>query len=254
MVNDVIRVLRKTFDVLEFVAMRKQPVLPRELERPLGLSQPTAVRILRELAELGYLEQAGPRKGYVPGPAAFQVTGGGSYRPEFMHFAAPLIEECARELGQSVQFAVRRGEYRYILCHYNFNPAFDIDVARIRFHDLYATGSGRLTLSFAPESELRTLIRKIGLPAKSVWPEAGDEAALIRELGLIRTARQVEFERSTCGHFHVYARALFLDREFAGAVAANWETGASPDYSEQCRKRIDRLAEQLGGPKKIIAG
>ena len=67
---------------------------------------------------------------------------------------------------------VRRRGCRYILCHCNFNPRFYIDTARIRFRDLYATGSGRILLAFTPEAELGELIGELGLPSASVWPEA----------------------------------------------------------------------------------
>ena len=175
----MIKVLQKTFDVLEYAANSPHPVLPGETAEALGLPQPTAARILRDLAELGYLEQPGPRKGYRLGPVPYHLAGGRLYDDEFLRFVTAAVKECARSIGQSVLFAVRRRGCRYILCHCNFNPRFYIDTARIRFRDLYATGSGRILLAFTPEAELGELIGELGLPSASVWPGAAAGRALL---------------------------------------------------------------------------
>ncbi len=249
------KVIQKTFAALEYVIRRGQPVLPDELHQALGITQPTAARLLRELAGLGYLEQPGARKGYTPGPMCHMLSNDKRYEEEFLSFAAPLIRSCAEELGQSVQFAIRRGTSRFILCHYNFNPGFYVDTSRFRFDDLYKTGSGRILLAFAPEAELSSLLDKLGPPAPGDWPEASkSETALRQELGRIRTNRQVEFPRSRCGHFHVYARPLFRNHQFIGAVAANWEPEAKADLNTAYKQRIDLLTKQLGEARKLVIG
>lgn len=251
----MIKVLQKTFALLEFVAARPHPVPPHEAAEALGLPQPTTVRLLRDLAELGYLEQSGPRKGYRLGPVPFHLAGGRLYNDEFMRFVSAAVEECARELGQSVQFAIRRRSCRYILCHYNYNPGFFVDTSRTRFRDLYNTGSGRTLLAFTPENELRELIAELGFPAPDVWPEAApDREHLLHELGKIRTAREVEMPRSLCGNFHVYARPVFRGRVFAGVVAANWETSAPPARSEHHKEQITTLAARLSEARKLVVG
>ncbi len=251
----MIKVLQKTFDLLEYVGACPHPVLPREAAEALRLPQPTTVRLLRDLAELGYLEQSGPRKGYRLGPVPFRLADGKIYNDEFMRFASAAVKECARELSQSVQFAIRRRCCRYILCHYNFNPGFFIDTTRIRFRDLYATGSGRTLLAFAPEAELGELIADLGLPSPETWPEAApDREHLLHELGRIRTAREVEMPRSLCGNFHVYARPVFRNRAFVGVVAANWETSAPPARSERYKEQITTLAARLSEARKLVVG
>jgi len=251
----MIKVLQKTFDLLEYVGSSPHPVPPREAAETLGLPQPTTVRLLRDLAELGYLEQSGPRKGYRLGPVPFHLAGGKIYNDEFMRFVSAAVKECARELGQSVQFAIRRRSCRYILCHYNFNPGFFVDTARIRFRDLYNTGSGRTLLAFTPEGELDELVAELGLPSPGVWPEAApDREHLLHELGRIRTARGIEMPRSLCGNFHVYARPVFRNRVFAGVVGANWETSASDERTEYYKEQITTLAARLSETRKLVVG
>ena len=251
----MIKVLQKTFDVLEYAANSPHPVQPGETAEALGLPQPTAARILRDLAELGYLEQPGPRKGYRLGPVPYHLAGGRLYDDEFLRFVTAAVKECARSIGQSVLFAVRRRGCRYILCHCNFNPRFYIDTARIRFRDLYATGIGRILLAFTPEAELGELIGELGLPSASVWPEAAaGREQLLRCLGRIRTAREVEISRSGCGNFHVYARPVFRRRAFAGTVAANWNVDTDGNTSETYKRTISELAARLSEPPRLVTG
>ncbi len=251
----MIKVLQKTFDLFEYVAMSPHPVPPREAAEALNLPQPTTVRLLRDLTELGYLEQSGPRKGYRPGPVPFLLAGGKLYDDDYMRFVSSMVRECAREMGQSVQFAVRRRNFRYILCHDNYNPGFAVDTARVRFRDLYHTGSGRMLLAFSSEPELEELISELGLPPPHIWLDAShDRARLRNELGKIRTAREVEFTRSLCGNFHVYARPVFRNRAFSGAVAANWEIGLSPERNREYKKQITELAARLSEARKLVVG
>ena len=112
--------------MLSAVRRARELGLPSVLD-PVGagasaLRTETAARLLRDLAELGYLEQSGPRKGYRLGPVPFHLAGGKLYDDEYMRFVSATVKECAREMGQSILFAVRRRASRYILCHYNFNP------------------------------------------------------------------------------------------------------------------------------------
>ena len=52
--------------------------------------------------------------------------------------------------------------------------------------DWYSTANGRILLAYAPSSIVRQIVRKCGLPERSVWREAGSLPKLERELARIR--------------------------------------------------------------------
>ena len=115
--------------------------------------------------------------------------------------------------------------------------------------------SGRILLAFTPEAELGELIGELGLPSASVWPEAAaGREQLLRCLGRIRTAREVEISRSGCGNFHVYARPVFRRRAFAGTVAANWNVDTDGNTSETYKRTISELAARLSEPPRLVTG
>ncbi len=248
----MIKVLKKALETAEYIARANgRPVPPMEIETELGLSHATAVRILKELTGLGYLEQTGARKGYLPGPMAFELGGGRRYREDFVKFAAPLLEETARELKESVLFCRLHQSWRYILIQYNFNPAFHLLDHAARLNDLYWTGSGRLLLAHASQTELKQVLGAHGLPEERHWPEASKSLNdFRRELEKIRTKGLVEMQRSHCGNFHLIALPVFERDRFLGVLAANWEYGADEEKSRLCRKALLRLAKRLNEGEK----
>ena len=72
-----IKVLNKVFDLLEYAAeVSPRALLPGEAAERCNIPRSTCVRLLKLLAEKGYLEQISPRKGYTLGPAAALLNGG----------------------------------------------------------------------------------------------------------------------------------------------------------------------------------
>lgn len=249
----MIKVIQKAFDVLEYVYRHPDPVLPQDLARQFTLSQPTAVRLLRDLTELGYLEQVGARKGYRRGPMSFVLTD--SPESEFVRFASFHIEETARRIGQAIVLSRRHRNWRCILCHHNHNPAFVVDADRIRTPNLYRTTSGRLLLAYADKNELDDIVRIDGLPSREDWPEiAKRRDTLDTQLAKIRHAGQVELHPSRDGQSHALALPLFRNGVLFGAVTVYWSVHADDASSERCRSAARTLIQALSETRKVIQG
>jgi len=253
----MIKVLYKTFDVLEYVAARRgQAVLPQEVVKDLELPQPTCVRIMKDLADLGYLQQLGARKGYVLGPVAYFLADGRHYRQELYQIADPEVDNCARMLGQSVLLATRHGGWRQILCHHNYNPNMMIYCSQPRYNDLYFTASGRLLLAYAPETELVNIVDETGLPTAEQWPEAAVSMdALKAELQRIRNDRFVKWSPGMTQSFNVVAFALPLADGTMAAVGASWPMENS-SISESCIKEVGLLTKKIAARlnQNVIGG
>jgi len=243
----MIKVLNKTFDVLEYVAYcRGKAVLPQEVVKALNLNQPTCMRIMKELTELGYLEQLGPRKGYVLGPSAFYPGNGEHYREQLYQAAAPNIESCARKIGQSVLLATRHGFWRYILCHYNYNARMPVNCALPRYDDLYVTASGRALMAFAPANELADILKKKGLPTAVEWPAAAaNPSALERELAKIRRAEKVTWAAGMSPQLDVVAFPLQVRGEVIAAIGSSWLAEDRERIGAECIRCVGETAAQI---------
>ena len=190
------KVTRKIFAVMEFIAAKcGRGVLPSEIVEALSLNQTTCIRILKDLVELGYLEQISRQRGYTLGPMANWLARSCVYKRELIDTARPLMEDCARKAGQSVLLSVRRQDKRFVLAHFNFNTRMHVDVAGPFWRDFYFTATGRLLLAYSSEEELKGLFKSLGAPAPEDWPEVTDLKSLLRETAAIRGAGLVSFER-----------------------------------------------------------
>lgn len=158
-----IKVLNKTFDLLELVRMYSpHPVLPGEAAERLEIPRSTCVRLLKLLTEKGYLEQLSPRKGYTVGPLLYLLGNNDCYRHRLTIHAKTLLETLSREYKCSMQLFMRWGNCRLILCGFNGDDLLNLELKTIRRYDLNTSISGRMLLSFAPVEEQKEIIGSWG--------------------------------------------------------------------------------------------
>lgn len=158
-----IKVLNKTFDLLELIRERfPEPVLPGEAAAGLGIPRSTCVRLMKLLTGKGYLEQLSPRKGYSVGPILYLLGSGECYHQRLTIHAKILLDSLSKEHNCSMQFFMRRGECRLILCGFNGDKLLNLEQRKIRRYDLNTSISGRMLLSFAPQEEQKNIIDSWG--------------------------------------------------------------------------------------------
>jgi DNA-binding IclR family transcriptional regulator len=139
----MIKVLKKIFDILEFVAEHDRAVPTGEIAKELDLNLPTCSRILKDLASTGYVEQIAPKKGYILGPASYSLSVGKIYRRDIKEIVDPFVRGCARSLKESVLFAVFKNSKRYIISNHNGNPEIQTIIDRPFYEDTYVTAKKR---------------------------------------------------------------------------------------------------------------
>lgn len=216
-----IKVLTKALSILEFIAARRGvPTLAAELLKTLpDLTQPTCVRLLKTLCEAGYLEQLSRQKGYIPGPLAYYLGGGGAYRAALAAAARPVMEEFAAATGQSVLLTVRHGDFRTIPCGINAPTGIKLDFNRPRYCDLTLSSTGRLLLSLMPEKEQAGYFARHGCPQGESWPEHANIPEITAVLREIR-------DRGTLVSYHsgrgAGAVAIMVDGRAEAALGCVW--------------------------------
>ncbi len=172
--------MEKFLKLLEYAVMNSPAALTlKQFSEALGFSKTTTARILRTLAANGYLEHAGPRKGYRAGLRAHSFSNNIRYDSSFEFLARPICRNCAEELHSSVMISVMRKGQRLILIHENYSSLRNIHIIGIAIDDLYNTASGLVLLSQADPKErveaeghfsypdVRDMILKKCFPGKS---------------------------------------------------------------------------------------
>jgi len=252
----VIKVLKKTFDIIEYIGARNgRPVLPGEIVDALNLNQPTTIRILKDLVELGYLDQVSRQAGYCLGPLAYWVTQGKQYMHQLTSMADPIVNDCARDIGNSVLFAVLHDTSRYILAHYNYNPNVIIELDTPLYDDLYETATGRVLLAFCDRKQREKIIRSLGTPSQEDWSEASTPDKLKKCLGKIK---KDGFEKNLSPRFQIAAFPVYSNDKFIAALGASVPPNL---FSEkELAEKFDRVARAAQlitdklSPKRIPIG
>ena len=187
----MIKVLHKVFDILEFLA--KTPERPRalaEIAGGLGQHPATCANILKTMVSRHYVEQIAPKKGYLLGPALFQISRQAPYRKDLIAAAEPLMAELARTVNETVLLVTLRLGQRFILSQINGQQQIQVGPQALIQDTICATATGRLLLAYLPEHELEKLVTEHGWPG-SQWPEAGNPAAFKKALADIRKTGRV---------------------------------------------------------------
>ena len=171
-VNSALRIL------LMVAAGRGRAMQPSRIAVETGVTLPTATRLLRELADAGFLEQKSRREGYVTGPLAFYLGGGCRYREEVMRKLDVPLRELSQRFKARAELSIRIGFARHIL--FAFEAGEVVDPPPLSA-GLYATAAGRLLFALAPETSRIHLIWEHGVPDRLQWPEAADSRERLRE-------------------------------------------------------------------------
>jgi IclR family KDG regulon transcriptional repressor len=188
----MIQVLHRALDVLALLGRAPdQPVGLGEIARATGLNAATCARILRTLANEGYVEQEGRRQGYRLGPMAYALTARGPYRKDLVTCAEPAVRRLAETTGETALVAIIHRHIRYTLCHIGGAQDVQVRMDAVLSSDVYPTATGRLLLAHLPPAELEAFVSARGLPGAADWPEAQTRPGLLSALAKLRTSDTV---------------------------------------------------------------
>lgn len=185
-----IKVLDKAFRLLEAVARRRGEVVSQgELVQEFPeLTQPTCARLLKSLAELGYLDQVSRQKGYRLGPLAFYLGNGQVYKSRLVSVVMPLLKKFTQKMGVSALMAIRHNDFRVMPLVLTPPNGIQLKKDQARYDDLFLTATGRMLLALSPEDVVKKIIDKNGVPSFPPWPRNMTEEEFYAELAKIRSA------------------------------------------------------------------
>ena len=182
----MIKVLRKGFAILEYLAERSDTPVPlREIAGQFDMHPATCANIIRTMMDCHYVEQVAPKKGYLLGPALFRMVRQAPYRKDLVAVAEPLVAKLARSVDETVMLVILRLGRRCVLAQTDGKRAIQVGAQALLEDNVYETATGRLLLAHETEQGLETIVRERGLPG-TLWPEVKSESALKRELAGIR--------------------------------------------------------------------
>lgn len=179
-----VRSLQRAFELLEHLADAGGAMALSELTEASGLPMPTIYRMLRTLADQGYVRQE-PSKRYALGPRLIRL--GDSAGRLLGASARPALAELVDRVGETANMAVLDGDEVVYVAQVPSRHSMRMFTEvgrRVRPH---CTGVGKALLAQLPPESVAAMVARTGMPANT--PHTITEpAALLAELARIKAA------------------------------------------------------------------
>ena len=216
---DVIKVLDKTFGILEEIAKATpRPVGPLELAKRLGLNRATCSRILRMLLDSGYILKVSRQAGYVAGPRILTLGSMAGFQSELLRKAVPVVDRtAAATLGAALISQVYAGE-RYVLYLKNRIPDRVIKLAELSFDDVFNTATGVVEAAYMDEAERMALYGSVAERGGEMLPEFRDRGMLA---GVFSGIRDDKMYHCLKGELGIFAAPVFAGGRFVAALGCS---------------------------------
>lgn len=211
-----------------------------EISRATGIPTSSVHRIVSELVELGWARTDGGH-GYLPGAGLIALAGWASSRSGFPTIARPILEKLRDTTTHTIHLGLRMGD---VAVYVDKLDGFRSYAMRSRIGlavPMHSTAIGKAILASMPETEMRALLDRTGLPP--VTPSTiTDPEVLIREL---RTAARVGYaldKEENEVHTQCVAAAV---RDFSGvAIGALSVSGMAFDLDDRGIRKIAPMVEE----------
>lgn len=237
--------VQKAMEIL--TAMSKIPfngITLSDISKATGINKSTCIHILNALSENDYVEKISHSQGYRLGPGIYYLTRYGRFQEELIQICHPIMNWLYKKTGHTVLLAVIHENKKYIVHYIQGQRQLEEKKSNLYQGNVYASGTGRVMLSYFSRSELKVFVSECGLPEKKVWPEIKSFEDLWRELGNIRRQQVLYYSMIDEGVIdHGFAAAVCESNgKCLGAVAISLPKSSEPFSKEE----IDSYYALLG--------
>jgi len=243
----------RAFAILEEVARNRDGIGLADLSKRVGLHNSTTFHLVRTMVSLGYIRQIKDSKRYRIGRPLFALAASALDEMEMVSMATPVLDDLARETGESSHFAARMGDAVVVMARTSGPSAFQLAERVGVVRPAYCTALGKIILAALRPDQLERYLERIEL--KSLTPSTITEPArLRREIDEVRKAGIAFDDGEFDGEVRCAAMAI---RDFSGQVVGAigisgpvWRLSiqALQSRSRHLEAAAARLSQAFGAP------
>ncbi len=180
-----IQSLGRAFGILEEVARHRDGIGLADLSRLVRLHNSTTFHLAKTMVALGYMRQEKDSKRYRIGRPLFALAASALDEIEMVNLATPVLEELARQTGESSHFAVRMGDTIVVIARTSGPGAFQLADRVGVVRPAHCTALGKAILASLQPDQLLRLLDRTGLKP-STEKSITEMPVLLREIDEIR--------------------------------------------------------------------
>ena len=243
----------RAFAILEEVARNRDGIGLADLSKRVGLHNSTTFHLVRTMVSLGYIRQIKDTKRYRIGRPLFALAASALDEMEMVSMATPVLDDLARETGESSHFAARMGDAVVVMARTSGPSAFQLAERVGVVRPAYCTALGKIILAALRSDQLERYLERIEL--KSLTPSTITEPARLRkEIDEVRKAGIAFDDGEFDGEVRCAAMAV---RDFSGQVVGAigisgpvWRLSiqALQSRSRHLEAAAARLSQAFGAP------
>jgi DNA-binding IclR family transcriptional regulator len=209
-----IQSLGRAFAILEEVARHREGIGLADLSKRVGLHNSTAFHLVKTMVSLGYIRQEKDTKRYRVGRPLFALAASSLDEIEMVNVATPVLEDLARDTGESSHFAVRMGDAVTVIARTSGPGAFQLTDRVGVVRPAHCTALGKIILAALRPDQLQRFLERVELNP-STEKSITEVAVLRREIEEIRRSG-IAFDD---GEFNLEVRCVAVPvRDFTGQI------------------------------------
>ena len=206
--------LGRAFAILEEIARHREGIGLADLSKRVGLHNSTTFHLVKTLVSLGYVRQERESKRYRVGRPLFALAASSLDEIEMVNLATPILEDLARETGESSHFAVRMGDAVVVIARTSGPGAFQLTDRVGVVRPAHCTALGKVILAALRPEQLERLLERVAL-VPSTEKSITEATALLSEIEEVRRSG-IAFDD---GEFNIEVRCVAVPvKDFTGQV------------------------------------
>ena len=238
----------KAFDVLECIEDHGTPLSPAEIAKELGISRPTAHRLLITMADRGWVAKSPqePTK-YLIGYRILQLAGSVLHSLDIRSVARPYMQHLSSKYDESVRLFILDDDEVVLIDQVLGSRPLQSFLLLGERGELHSRAVGKALLAHLPDEKMASIARARGLKPRT--------SRTITTLGQLRK----EIERTRKLGYGVADQEDIENLRAVGAAILNFQDvpvaglAISGLVSHMTEKRMTLLGEALRGTAALIS-
>jgi len=177
--------LGRAFAILEEVARHREGIGLADLSKQVGLHNSTTFHLVKTMVSLGYIRQEKDSKRYRVGRPLFALAASSLDEIEMVNVATPVLEDLARQTGESSHFAVRMGDAVVVIARTSGPGAFQLADRVGVVRPAHCTALGKVILASLRPDQLQRFLQRVEL-TPSTDKSITEIPVLLREIDEVR--------------------------------------------------------------------
>jgi IclR family KDG regulon transcriptional repressor len=250
------------FAIMEEIARNRGGIGLAELSKRVGLHNSTTFHLVKTMVSLGYVRQLKDSKRYRIGRPLFALAASALDEVEMVSLATPVLDDLARETGESAHFSVPMGDAVVVLARTSGPGAFQLTDRVGVVRPAHCTALGKIMLAALAPEQFERFLQRADLKVRT--PKSITESGkLAREIAEVRRSGIAIDD----GEFDAEVRCVAVPvRDFSGRVTGAigisgpvWRLSIEAVHKRArlVRAAADRLSAEFGyageGEKRVKA-